>query len=122
MAFLDFEYFGWDDPVKLTADFLLHPGMTLAPAARRSFRLAAERRYANDPGFGARLDALYVLFGLRWVLVLLNEFLPERWEARVKAGVGADWDEAKKRQLARAMELLGRMSKEAEGVVQTSEP
>jgi len=121
LAFLDFEYFGWDDPVKLTADFLLHPGMTLTPAARGRFRLAAERRYADDAGFGARLDALYVLFGLRWVLVLLNEFLPERWEERVKAGLGADWSEAKRRQLARAAELLDRMSNEAEGVVHSNE-
>ena len=27
LTFIDFEYFGWDDPVKLTADVLLHPGM-----------------------------------------------------------------------------------------------
>ncbi len=26
LAFVDFEYFGWDDPVKMTADILLHPG------------------------------------------------------------------------------------------------
>ena len=29
IIFFDFEYFGKDDPVKLAADFLLHPGMTL---------------------------------------------------------------------------------------------
>jgi hypothetical protein len=30
LCFIDFEYFGWDDPVKLTADFLHHPGMALS--------------------------------------------------------------------------------------------
>ena len=29
LAFLDFEYFGWDDPAKTITDFLLHPGMQL---------------------------------------------------------------------------------------------
>ena len=29
LAFLDMEYFGWDDPVKLACDFVLHPGMSL---------------------------------------------------------------------------------------------
>ena len=33
----DFEYFGWDDPVKGVADFLLHPGMTLSRADKQSF-------------------------------------------------------------------------------------
>ena len=36
LAFLDFEYFGWDDPVKLTADIVLHPGRPL----EQSFSLA----------------------------------------------------------------------------------
>ena len=29
LFFLDFEYFGWDDPVKLTADFIWHPSHSL---------------------------------------------------------------------------------------------
>ena len=43
LAFVDFEYFGWDDPVKLSADILLHPGRTLAAPQRRRFRRAACR-------------------------------------------------------------------------------
>ena len=45
LAFVDFEYFGWDDPVKLTADILLHPGRPLAAPQRRRFRAAAARLY-----------------------------------------------------------------------------
>jgi hypothetical protein len=29
LVFIDFDYFGWDDSVKVTCDFLLHPGMRL---------------------------------------------------------------------------------------------
>lgn len=109
LAFLDFDYFGWDDPVKLTADFLLHPGMTLRAAEWRRFETAARLRYGDDPAFGARLDALLTLFGLRWVLILLNEFLPERWQRRVSAGMSLDWGEAKRRQLVRARAFLARI-------------
>lgn len=116
LAFLDFDYFGWDDPVKLTADFLLHPGMTLGAAERSRFETAAQLRYGDDPAFGARLDALLPLFGLRWVLILLNEFLPERWQRRVSAGMSLDWGEAKRRQLVRARALLARMSDDLEGM------
>jgi len=109
LAFFDFEYFGWDDPVKLTADVMLHPGTALAPPLRLRFRRAADKIYGADPGFRARLAAYYPLFGLRWVLILLNEFLPNRWQQRVAAGVAGDWAEAKKRQLAKAEALLGQI-------------
>ena len=29
LIFIDFEYFGWDDPAKTISDFLLHPAMQL---------------------------------------------------------------------------------------------
>ena len=31
LRYFDFDYFGWDDPVKLAADFILHPAMSLTP-------------------------------------------------------------------------------------------
>jgi hypothetical protein len=108
--FLDFEYFGWDDPVKLTADMLHHPGTPLAAAQAARLRAAALRIYGDDPAFAPRLDALYPLFGLRWVMILLNEFLPERWRRRVEAGDTDAWPQAKARQLARARDLLARLA------------
>lgn len=106
LAYIDFEYFGWDDPVKLTADILLHPGVPLGPAQQERFRAAAERLYGEDKSFAVRLEALLPLFGLRWVLILLNEFLPERWQRRVLAGAAESWEEAKARQLDKASALL----------------
>jgi hypothetical protein len=107
LAFLDFEYFGWDDPVKLTADVLLHPGWPLNPQQQLRFRQGAEKLYsAADPDFAARLASYLPLFGLRWTLILLNEFMPERWERRILAGATESWDEAKTRQLRRAKDML----------------
>ena len=116
LAFVDFEYFGWDDPVKLTADILLHPGRTLTPPQRHRFRDLAVGLYGGgDPAFAERLAALLPLFGLRWVLILLNEFVPERWRRRVAAGVTDDWAEAKRRQLAQAREFLACLHRKVEG-------
>jgi hypothetical protein len=106
LAFVDFEYFGWDDPVKLSADILLHPGRTLAAPQRLRFRRAACELYGKDPCFAERLDAYLPLFGLRWVLILLNEFIPERWQRRVLAGAGESWADAKTTQLALASDFL----------------
>lgn len=110
LTFIDFEYFGWDDPVKLTSDVLLHPGTPVAEPLRQRFRTAALGIYGEDPVFETRLDAYHPLFGLRWALILLNEFHPERWRRRVLAGDGAGWEEAKSRQLLRSRDMLSRVT------------
>jgi hypothetical protein len=106
LTFIDFEYFGWDDPVKLTSDFLLHPGMQLTESLRRRFATEALRVFGADGRFAPRLSLLYPLFAVRWCLILLNEFLPERWATRVHAGAELEWQQAKQRQLQRAGHLL----------------
>ncbi len=114
LAFLDFEYFGWDDPVKLTADILLHPGKPLKAPQRKRFRQAAMRLYGGDPAFANRLSAYLPLFGLRWVLILLNEFIPERWQRRVLAGETGSWSDVKARQLAHARTFLASLAEKVE--------
>ena len=114
LAFLDFEYFGWDDPVKLTADIILHPGMSLSATQKRRFRGCAERIYDEDCRFAARLRAYLPLFGLRWALILLNEFIPDRWNRRVLAGTTETWSESKLRQLRRAANMLDDLRHEGE--------
>jgi hypothetical protein len=108
LTFIDFEYFGWDDPAKLVADILLHPGTPIDDAARNRLRSGGLEIYGDDPGFATRLDALLPLFGLRWALILLNEFRPERWQRRVLAGATENWASAKQRQLAAARAMLDR--------------
>jgi hypothetical protein len=96
--------------VKLTADILLHPGRAMMPPQRRRFRSAAVCLYGGDPSFAARLSAYLPLFGLRWVLILLNEFIPERWRRRLLVGDTESWDAAKARQFKRAREFLATLS------------
>lgn len=115
LVFLDFEYFGWDDPVKLVADFLLHPGMRLGLAQRTRFRRGAEAIFAADPAFSLRLRLFYPLFGLRWAAIILNEFLPERWHRRAFAGV-EDQAAAAARQLAKAKRLLAGLTASKGGI------
>jgi hypothetical protein len=108
LTFIDFEYFGWDDPAKLTADILLHPGTPVGDNERARLHSGLLDIYGDDPGFAARLDALSPLLGLRWGLILLNEFRPERWRRRVMAGATETWAAAKQRQLTAARHMLHR--------------
>jgi len=94
LVFVDFEYFGWDDPAKMTADFLLHPAMTLTTAQKQQFlrRMSAL--------FGAwlreRLRVVYPLHGAAWCARLLNEFVPEHARRREFAAHGADTSAARR--------------------------
>lgn len=111
VAFVDFEYFGWDDPVRLIADFILHPGMNLSANQRAHFAERTISVFAGDHAFGRRLELLYPMVGLRWCMILLNEFLAERWAGRAFAGA-TDQDAAKRRQLTKAVDLLSRLESE----------
>ena len=108
LYFIDFEYFGRDDPVRLAADFLLHPGMQLDLECQARFRQGMTDIYQADKDFEPRLLQLLPLYGLRWTLLLLNEFLPERWQARVFAGEQASWPEIKTQQLEKARIALAK--------------
>lgn len=77
LTFLDFEYFGQDDPVKLVCDFLLHPGMTLGREQRLLFAetLLAACEKSDDRLIQKRCAAFLPLWRLKWCCILLNPYL-----------------------------------------------
>ena len=85
LAFFDFEYFGRDDPVKLIADFIWHPGMTLSHLQKKDWVKGAFDIFDYDPGFAQRFTSAWPLYGLRWSLIVLNEFLEDGWHKRAYA-------------------------------------
>ena len=85
LVFFDFEYFGWDDPVKLTADFCLHPGMSISKNAQEVWIDQMDKIFGVDPSFTSRLNALYPLYAIRWSLIILNEFRSDKIKNRLHA-------------------------------------
>lgn len=111
--FLDFEYFGFDDPVKLAADFLLHPAMTVPPADRLAFAREMLDRFSPRPAVLARFRACLPLYGLAWCLILLGEFLAPELSRRDFSGAAADSRDALlSRQLAASRAMLDRALRE----------
>lgn len=102
LVFLDFEYFGWDDPAKLACDVHWHPGMALSPAEQELFATGFELQAKDDPGYQQRIAAYRPLIGLRWCLILLNEFLALGLARRRYAGQIEEASIAQARQLAKA--------------------
>ena len=99
IIFIDFDYFGWDDPVKLTADFIWHPAMDLNAIISRAWRSNMLNLFYTHQDFQKRLIAAMPLYGLRWALIVLNEFLPGFAEQRKKAGAINTYDIRKSREI-----------------------
>jgi len=112
LVFCDFEYFGWDDPVKLVSDFVLHPGMAIGPRFATRFEKQAAAIFSDDPTFAVRLRLLKPLYALRWALITLNEFVPERWAQRAFAYGDRDRNIVLARQLGKAKGFVSRIKKE----------
>ena len=73
-VFVDFEYFGHDDPAKLISDFYLHPRNSL-PCIHREFFFHRLYEYLNkDSNLVKRLPFIYLLLSLKWCLIMLNVF------------------------------------------------
>ena len=108
LVFFDFEYFGWDDPVKLTADVCLHPGMSLDENAQQRWISEAKKLFADDSNFGLRLNALYPLYAIRWALIMLNEYRSDKIKNRLNAQsrMQSDIRGAQLKQLEKAKSML----------------
>ena len=102
LRFLDFEYAGWDDPSKSVGDFFCQPH---APAPMSEFE-----RFVNtvanampEPEMHvARAKLLLPIYRVKWVCILLNDFLPVGGSRRAFAGPGAEQESRKADQLAKA--------------------
>jgi len=107
LCFLDFEYFGWDDPAKMMIDFILHPAMDLRAELKARFWEGLLNHFGRGDRFMTRLSALYPIFGLKWCLIMLNEFIPSEVARRdFAASEEPDDQHRKARQLSRSREML----------------
>lgn len=85
IIFLDFEYFGIDDPVKLMSDVLLHPGMNLTTTQRKKIvsKMLKICKTNGDKNVQARLSAWLPLWCIKWCCIILNEFVPDENARRI---------------------------------------
>lgn len=88
--FLDFEYAGWDDPAKLIGDFFSQVAVPVPEDFWSHFagRLAA--RTGNPDWHRRRFDLLLPVYRMKWLTIILNDFLPAGAQRRRFALCGED--------------------------------
>lgn len=106
LQFLDFEYFGWDDPAKLLSDALLHCGLPLSPDQKRIVAREFKAIFSDAGNFAARVRAYLPLLGLKWCCILCNEFVRSDMLRRRFVDTGMDVRQTRARQLAKAGQML----------------
>jgi hypothetical protein len=110
LVFLDFEYFGWDDPAKMISDFILHPAMQLTERLKALFVTRMVDCFSADETLVSRLVTTYPLYGLKWCMIMLNEFIPKDLTRRTfAAGDAVDVAAAQARQLEKSRVMLRRI-------------
>lgn len=104
-TFIDFEYMGWDDPVKLIADFLHH---AVEDSITQDDRLEIFKRFSEKSSIGAdfyqRLNTILDLVGLEWILIILNVANPEVLQRRMYANPQLNVNELIEQRLKKAQQ------------------
>ncbi|MBI4061657.1 MAG: hypothetical protein HY403_09530 [Elusimicrobia bacterium] len=111
LRFVDFEYFGWDDPAKLAADFAYHAGQKVAPALKRRFREGLAKIVPDREDFERRLALVEDLVAFEWVLIVLNVLSPESLSRRRFSAPERRAQALVSERLRRAQSLLRRISR-----------
>jgi len=113
LTFIDLEYFGLDDPVKLIADFLWHPAMDLGGEEKEYWLSSALKIFRRDPQLRERFRVSWPLYGLRWALIMLNEFRTDGLQKRAHADrdVEGDFERIKSEQLEKSRLLCEKIQK-----------
>lgn len=107
LCYIDFEYFGYDDPVKLISDFYYHPGMNLNSIQKKHWLKQTFKIF--DIEVFLRANLCRPLYGLIWCLIILNDFRPEILERRISATTDNNLSKSNllKTQFEKAKSLLG---------------
>lgn len=88
LVFIDFEYFGYDDPAKLICDFLLHPAMDLTITIQHLWLEGAILLYGEK--VWERVKAMYPFFALIWVLIIIKNRLRKSTQSEYQVIANGD--------------------------------
>lgn len=110
-SFLDFEYAGWDDPVKLVCDFMNQGDYVIPDKFGNLFlQRVADGLWEDACWFHQRYDLIAPIHRIKMACTFLNEFLESAQDRRVFSGtIQQGLEQRKQIQLNKANQLLQRV-------------
>jgi len=73
LFFIDFEYAGWDDPIKLICDFFLNPDYLISKANKKYFLSNFFHIFRGKILNYGKFRLIYKFHFLKWVCVILSQ-------------------------------------------------
>jgi hypothetical protein len=106
LRFFDFEYAGWDDPAKVICDFFCQPALPAPVNLFDRFANAVAGEFPSIAVHLVRASLLLPVYRVKWVCIMLNEFLPVGGRRRAFSGTTEELAERQSLQLAKAKAAL----------------
>lgn len=116
VAFLDFEYAGWDDPAKLICDFFTQVAVPVPVEYGSLFMHQFLGCLNNAAAVKQRVNWLLPLYRIKWCCLSLNVFLPVAADRRAFAQPADDRMQQRQHQLELARGLLADIETGSAGV------
>lgn len=82
VKFIDFEFAGWDDPAKASADFILQPRIPTTNIITPDPKILSSQQL---PEQDVRLTALKPILAIKWKCIILTILNPERLAKMIEA-------------------------------------
>jgi len=83
ITFVDFEYFGWDDPARLIGDFMNHDQTSGVSDANKKLFINIYRNHVTLPQESlSRIEIVTKLITVEWLAIILFSLTPEKIRAR----------------------------------------
>lgn len=99
LCFIDFEYFGRDDPMRAVADFLMHDrSLEIKPELKKYFQNRYLEYIEADKKYRQRLELVKKIINIEWLAIYLYSMTPEKIEIRKFSDVSFDTNEYLKKQ------------------------
>jgi hypothetical protein len=114
IAFLDFEYAGWDDPAKLTGDFFNQVAVPVPLDYKNEVLTAVAEIIPGRESALNRMHFLLPVYRIKWCCILLNHFLPVASDRRAFAQGAAR--KQKDEQLNKSQQLLATLEQFEVGI------
>jgi thiamine kinase-like enzyme len=106
LRFVDFEYAGWDDPAKLICDFFCQPAVPVPVKFWEMFVTMLTEDAPNPEFERSRTELLLPVYRMKWVCIMLNDFLATDDNRRQFARPELDPEQRKAEQLLKARRAL----------------
>ncbi|MBF0266889.1 MAG: hypothetical protein HQL46_16620, partial [Gammaproteobacteria bacterium] len=106
LFFIDFEYFVYDDKVKMVSDFIHHAGHKLTLEQKIYFIQQLQENNFFNPAVKQRLILLLDLIGIEWLLIILNIVQYDKFKQKIHAKPDLSVEEIVITQYDKAKQLI----------------